>query len=238
MMSESFPQEWPVVTASPLKEVSATKPLQEFNGCVVCYEDYSTYADVPCGHKCCFTCLREWFKKSRTCPICRKKLLRSCVTEPLPSGSRKRVRDENVIELLSSSSSSSDSEEEYDYDDDSSDGDFEDIADFARLGTNYRMGRPRVVRQRRTAHAGTKSAVLCEMTLNHMLEGGRAEYLRGDINRALQEKPEIIALYPEGCRDRKKYLDGSFQTIELSGALEYAGIRFVKRSGRMYYSFL
>jgi hypothetical protein len=40
--------------------------------CPVCREEKTEIAVVlPCGHSGCWTCLRTWFQKSATCPVCR-----------------------------------------------------------------------------------------------------------------------------------------------------------------------
>ena len=213
------------------QEIDCSQEVEE--KCIVCYNS-SAYADIPCGHKCCVDCLREWFKKAQTCPMCRQKLSKSCLPTPV----RKRQRPQNVINLVDVIDFFVSEEifEVYtDSDEDYANSD-EDYADSEEDSIVRPRQRRRVAqRQRNFTRNETKSDVLLECTLNYMLENGQREYLRGDINRALQHEPRIIALYPTGCRDKKKYLDGSFQTIELNGALENAGIYFEKRGNRMFY---
>ncbi|XP_021932933.1 putative RING-H2 finger protein ATL69 [Zootermopsis nevadensis] len=48
-------------------------PKEEVTRCVICYEELTNYiTTLSCQHRFHFHCIREWFKESETCPMCRK----------------------------------------------------------------------------------------------------------------------------------------------------------------------
>ena len=48
--------------------------------CPICYDDvYIVNYTLPCGHTFHKHCLKQWTKKSNTCPICRTLLLRQYI---------------------------------------------------------------------------------------------------------------------------------------------------------------
>lgn len=47
--------------------------LSVSNTCAICIDDVSEAPGLECGHLFHKDCLAEWFKKSRTCPVCRHK---------------------------------------------------------------------------------------------------------------------------------------------------------------------
>lgn len=49
------------------------------DSCVMCLDTTPTTAFVPCGHLCaCDNCANTWFKKKKTCPLCRRKTKLLC----------------------------------------------------------------------------------------------------------------------------------------------------------------
>ena len=45
--------------------------------CGVCHEMFIDPVALPCGHTFCEFCIRMWFKRTRSCPVCRQKMV-SC----------------------------------------------------------------------------------------------------------------------------------------------------------------
>jgi hypothetical protein len=46
--------------------------IDEIIDCPICLESTNKVSSLPCNHKFHYTCLKEWFKVNRNCPICRK----------------------------------------------------------------------------------------------------------------------------------------------------------------------
>jgi hypothetical protein len=55
----------------------ATLPIAlhvQTDPCAICYNEVGErgpFVDMPCRHSMHRECLREWFRRSRTCPVCR-----------------------------------------------------------------------------------------------------------------------------------------------------------------------
>ena len=54
--------------------VSVNKEDYQIMRCSICFENirFSQQAILKCQHGFHFSCLKEWFKESQTCPICRQ----------------------------------------------------------------------------------------------------------------------------------------------------------------------
>lgn len=53
------------------------KDMKQEAVCSICYEDFKYHekvCELPCGHVFHDTCIREWFKRDPSCPMCRKEL--------------------------------------------------------------------------------------------------------------------------------------------------------------------
>ena len=54
--------------------VSVSKEDYQVMRCSICFENikFPKHAILKCQHGFHFSCLKEWFKESQTCPICRQ----------------------------------------------------------------------------------------------------------------------------------------------------------------------
>jgi len=54
--------------------VSSQETLESGNECVICRDAYVTPIKLECNHIFCEDCIEEWFKREKTCPICRHEI--------------------------------------------------------------------------------------------------------------------------------------------------------------------
>ncbi len=49
------------------------KEEDDYEKCLICFDDIETYFQLPCGHGCFFhdNCIIKWLKMNNTCPECR-----------------------------------------------------------------------------------------------------------------------------------------------------------------------
>jgi hypothetical protein len=55
-----------------IKQQKIISALKKSVSCLICQEIMASPHNLECGHAFCFECVFAWFKKSQTCPICRK----------------------------------------------------------------------------------------------------------------------------------------------------------------------
>lgn len=62
-----------------IRDILTGKEKPQLNGvaeCVICYDEDAPadmlISKLTCGHEVHDECIQEWFKHSRTCPICRR----------------------------------------------------------------------------------------------------------------------------------------------------------------------
>jgi len=60
--------------------------------CPVCFSE-KPLVKLSCGHSFCKTCVKEWYAKAPTCPMCRKTMLFKGVTRLLTESQQKRIDD-------------------------------------------------------------------------------------------------------------------------------------------------
>jgi len=73
--------------------VHLPKPTFE---CPICYDSFPDTGHkrmlLSCGHKICWTCIREWNKHNSTCPMCRAEVLPKRRVQPEPQSPRSLIR--------------------------------------------------------------------------------------------------------------------------------------------------
>ena len=58
----------------PISNISKNYDSNDKN-CIICVEKIADCIILPCGHVCaCSSCLKNWFKNKKICPICRKEV--------------------------------------------------------------------------------------------------------------------------------------------------------------------
>ncbi|UVT30837.1 hypothetical protein PvNV_033 [Penaeus vannamei nudivirus] len=57
-----------------LLNINNDEPRNTDMECLICMQVYTTPSAGECGHMFCKTCILEWLKKTKTCPVCRKRL--------------------------------------------------------------------------------------------------------------------------------------------------------------------